>query len=66
MCKFRILCRIRQARIVAVIRFNSADTAFTTSEASIEGGMSALEISCATPDALESIKRLVSVTPIVH
>jgi 2-dehydro-3-deoxyphosphogluconate aldolase/(4S)-4-hydroxy-2-oxoglutarate aldolase len=58
MYKFNILRRILQDRIVAIIPFDNADTAFKTSEACIEGGASVLEISFTTPDALDIIKTL--------
>jgi 2-dehydro-3-deoxyphosphogluconate aldolase/(4S)-4-hydroxy-2-oxoglutarate aldolase len=41
-----------------IIRSNDADAALKISEACIEGGITALEISFTTPDALDIIKTL--------
>jgi 2-dehydro-3-deoxyphosphogluconate aldolase / (4S)-4-hydroxy-2-oxoglutarate aldolase len=58
MVKFKILQRILQEGIVAIIRADSAADAAELAEACIEGGVTTLEVSLTTPDGLDLIKTL--------
>lgn len=51
---------LRSARVVAVIRAPSAALAVRTSEALLDGGVSAVEITYSTPDAPNAIAELIA------
>ncbi|MCD7035977.1 bifunctional 2-keto-4-hydroxyglutarate aldolase/2-keto-3-deoxy-6-phosphogluconate aldolase [Metabacillus sp. GX 13764] len=55
--KYTILTRL-QGQIIAVIRGKSGQEAIETAEACIRGGITCIEITFTTPDALEAIKQL--------
>jgi 2-dehydro-3-deoxyphosphogluconate aldolase/(4S)-4-hydroxy-2-oxoglutarate aldolase len=52
------LDRLKSERVVAVVRAPSADVLLPLSEALVEGGIRALEVTMSTPDAIEGIRRL--------
>lgn len=58
MVKFNILKRILENPIIAIVRADSADGAMRMAHACIEGGVTALEVSFTTPNALGIIKTL--------
>lgn len=58
MRKFEILNRLKDERVVAVVRGNSIDDAIDCSLACARGGIRALEVTYTNPDATEIIKRL--------
>lgn len=58
MVKFNILKRILENPIVAIVRADTVDGAMRMAHACIEGGVTALEVSFTTPNALGIIKTL--------
>lgn len=52
------LDRLRDARLVAVLRAESADEAVAISEALVEGGIEAIELTYSTPDVTSAIARV--------
>ncbi len=59
MNKGEVLSTIKKGGLVAVVRADSTEQAFRISDACIEGGVSAIEITYTVPGATEIIKELV-------
>ena len=58
--KLEVLQMLSEAKIVAVIRGENAEAAIAISEASIEGGFKAIEVTYTTPRAEKVIEKLAS------
>jgi len=58
MNKQEVLSKIKQGKLVAVVRADSAEQAFKIVDACIEGGVVAIEITYTVPGATEIIKEL--------
>lgn len=56
--KEKVIAKIKEIGVVAVIRGNDAQHAFKISEACIKGGVTAIEVAFTTPRAHETIKAL--------
>lgn len=56
--KYEVLNNVQKAGIVAVVRGNSADDAYKTSVACIEGGVKAIEVAFTAPHADQTIAKL--------
>jgi 2-dehydro-3-deoxyphosphogluconate aldolase / (4S)-4-hydroxy-2-oxoglutarate aldolase len=58
MSQIEVIDQILRAKIVAIVRKESASVALSTAEAVINGGLSVLEISLNTPNAVDVIAEL--------
>ncbi len=56
--KTKTLSQIREVGLLAVLRAPSADTAVKISEALVAGGVTGIEITFTTPNALQAVKTL--------
>jgi len=59
------LQRLRDARVVAILRSPSADAAVAISHALVEAGLTAIEITFSTPDAARAMARVRAAMPAV-
>lgn len=60
MTKFEVLKRIRDAKVVAILRFVDPDKVDYTVDALLEGGITALEVTLNSTGALEQIRAAVA------
>jgi len=52
-----LLGRIRESGIIAIMRANSSDQLIAAADATLEGGVNAIEVTMTTPGALEVIRQ---------